>query len=109
MTEPDAGESAEAVKAGEGTEGGDEIGGETDGGDGAVDELEILEGGERFESGDGERDVVGAVDEAEGEQVAEGSGGVAEGGIVEGGLSAWVFGGRDAEGLEGSQLFWVKG
>ena len=55
-----------------------------------------------------ERDVVGAVRESEGEEVAEGLGGVAEGGVgVEESTSAWVFRSWDVEGLEGSYLFGV--
>jgi hypothetical protein len=47
-----------------------------------------------------------AVGEGEGEEVAEGLGGVAEGGVVL--ALAGVLGGWDVEGLKGSQLLWVK-
>lgn len=56
-------------------------------------------------------EVVGAVGETEGEEVAEGCGRVAGGGRGGGGvgrLKTGVFGGGNVEGLEGSQLFWVK-
>lgn len=107
--EPDASEPAEAVNAGEGVERGNEIGREADRGNGAVEELEGLEGGEGLESSEGQSDVVGAVGKAEGEDVAERLGGVAESGVggEEGGLGAGVFGGWDVERLEGSELLWV--
>lgn len=41
--------------------------------------------------------------------MAERLGGVAESGIVEGGLSTWVLGGWNVERLEGSQLLRIKG
>lgn len=50
--EPDAGEPAEAVSAGEGSERGDQIGGEANGGNGAVNKLERSESGEGFQSGE---------------------------------------------------------
>jgi hypothetical protein len=62
-----------------------------------------VEGGEGLEGSEGESDVVwGAVGEGEGEEVAEGLGGVAEGGVVL--ALAGVLGGWDVEGLKGSQL-----
>lgn len=107
VREPEAGECFEGVDAGEGKERGGEFGGEANGGDGAVEEGEGVEGGEGLEGSERESDVVwGAVGEGEGEEVAEGLGGVAEGGVVV--ALAGVFGGGDVEGLQGSQLFWVK-
>lgn len=76
--------------------------------DGTVDELKILESVEGFECGDGQCDVVGAVREAEGKEVAKGFGSVAAGGVVEGWLRAGVFGSRNIKGLECSLLFRVE-
>lgn len=108
--EPDAGEPAEAADAGEGAEGEGEVGGEGNGGNGAVLEAEGGESGEGFEGCEGESHVVGAVQEAEREEVAEWLGGVAEGDVVaeETGLGAGVLGGGYVERLESSQLLWVQ-
>jgi len=101
VRDPEAGECFKGVDASEGSERGGKFGREANGGDGAVEEGEGLEGSE------GESDVVwGAVGEGKGEEVAEGLGGVAEGGVVL--ALAGVLGGWDVEGLKGSQLLWVK-
>ncbi|RAL50331.1 hypothetical protein DM860_008005 [Cuscuta australis] len=106
--EPDSGELLEAVDGGEGAEIGGELGGEADGGDGAVDELQIRQGGEGLEGGEGQCDIVGAIRELEGDQVAEGVGAVADGGgAVEG--RARVLSGGDIQRLESSQLLRVEG
>lgn len=107
-SEPDTGESSEGVYAGEGEEGGSEFRWEANGGDGAVEEGNGVKGGKGLEGGEGESDVVcGAVGEGEGEKVAEGLGGVAEeGGVVL--ALAGVLGGRDVEGLQGSELLRVE-
>ncbi|PON41139.1 hypothetical protein PanWU01x14_292110 [Parasponia andersonii] len=109
--EPDPCKPAEAADGGEGAERQGELGREGNGGNGAVLEAEGLEGGEGPEGGEGESDVVGAVEEAEGEEVAERLGGVAEGDVVaeESWLSAGIFGGGNVERLEGSELFRVEG
>lgn len=62
-------------------EGGDEIGGEANRGNGAVEEVEGLDGGEGLEGCEGQSDVVGAVGESEGDEVAEGFRGVADGDV----------------------------
>ncbi|KAM1149721.1 hypothetical protein ACFX15_029534 [Malus domestica] len=69
-SEPDISEAAEGVDAGEGVEGGDEVGREADWSNRAVEELEGLEGGEVFKDSEGEGDVIEAVGEAEGNEVA---------------------------------------
>lgn len=78
----------------------------------AVLEGEGFEGWqEGFEGGGrkGGRGGVRAVGEAEGNEVAEWSLAVAEGGVVEGGLDAGVVGGRDQiERLEGGKLLRVE-
>ena len=63
LREPDSGDSAEAVDAGEGSERWDELRREVDRWDWAVDEVEWGEGGEWFEGCEWERDVGGTVGE----------------------------------------------
>lgn len=79
---PDAGEPAEAVGAGEGSERGNQIGREANGGNGAVDKFERSESGEGFESCERQSDIVGAIGQAEENQVSKRLGGVANGGVV---------------------------
>ncbi|KAM1699196.1 hypothetical protein ACFX1Q_030260 [Malus domestica] len=69
-SEPDISEATEGVDAGEGVEGGDKVGGEADWSNRAVEELEGLEGGEVFKGSEGEGDIIEAVGEAEGNEVA---------------------------------------
>lgn len=76
-SEPDAGELPKASNACEGAQRGNEIGREANRSNGAIDELEGLESGERLEGGEGQSDVVGAVGKAEGEEVAKRLGRVA--------------------------------
>lgn len=76
---------------------------------GAIEELKGLEGGEGLEGIVGERNVGGAVGEAQGNEVAEGFGGIAECCIVEGSLlGTRVLGGGEVERLQGLELVWVK-
>lgn len=102
--EPDARDLVEALDACEGAKRGDKFRRETNGSDGAVEELKRLKSGEGFEGGVGQSNVGGAVRETERDDVAEGFGGVAESGIV----GARVLGGRDVEGLECSELLRVE-
>lgn len=60
------------------------------------------------EGGGRKGQVGGAVSETEGDEVAEGGAGVANGGVVERRLGTGIMGCRNVERLECSYLLWVK-
>lgn len=97
--EENAGEVFEGVNGSERSEIGGEGCGEVDDGDVAIEKGEGGECRKGGECGGGKGEVVGAVGETEGKEVAEGSGDVADGGVVERGLGAGVMGGWNVERL----------